>query len=272
MDGVWQVYQAAYPPTIDGAMDPIWFNASYEVLGNQSAEDTAPPDGYLDLFCSARVMWDADNMYVFVKVVDDEISSSSANSWENDSFEIFFDGDNSKADAMDGVDDIQLRIEYQDGDDASAYDSVPDGTEGAVGDWEDPAGTAFGYYIEAAFPLEPLGVDASEGTIIGFEMQINERDNEVRENMFRWVGLDNNTWNTPSLWGEAELIAYTADEVLAIPMAGAAPTIDGASDDAWDAGYAIEAGTYVFTTNDVVGADYTEIEEWEDLQMNFKSM
>jgi len=275
-DGVLQIYKADYPPTIDGEMDMIWYTASYERIGIMDADDVAPPDGYLDLFCSARLMWDDDYLYTFVKVVDDEVSSTSANSWENDSFEIFFDADNSKGEAMDGVDDDQLRIEYQDGSDNTLYDSVlgsgtAAGTEGATADWENPAGDAYGYIVEAAWPIDIIGL--APGEVFGFEMQINERDAEARVNMFRWYGLNNDTWNSPDLWGEAELVDYPAGDALSIPATDAAPVIDGVLDDPWvDNAYPVEAGTYVFSTNDVVGTEYTEIEDWEDLQMNFSTL
>lgn len=272
-DGVFQIYKADYAPTIDGEMDPIWWTASHERLGHMNADDAAPPDGYLDCYATARVMWDEENLYIFAKIVDDEISSTSANSWENDSFEVFWDGDNSKAEAFDGVDDLQGRIEYQDGADATLYDTCPAGTVGAVADWENPAGDAFGWAVEAAFPLAALSIDPSAGTVFGFELQLNERDNETRENMYRWWGLNNDTWNSPDLWGEAELVDYPASDVLAIPYTAAAPTIDGAIEDAWtDNSYAIESGTYVFSTADVVGTEYIEITEWEDSQMNFRTM
>jgi hypothetical protein len=273
-DGVWQVHKAAAPPVIDGEMDVIYYAASTERVVIEDVSDATPVESYLDLFASARLLWDANNIYIFVKVVDDEISSTSANSWENDSVEYFFDGDNSKTfESMDGVDDIQLRIEYQDQDDETRYDSFPVGSEGAVADWENLSGDAFGYAVECAIPLEGLSIAAEEGTVIGFELQINDRDNEMREHMFRWWGNSNDAWHWCHLWGEAELIGYTAGDVMVIPMASAAPVVDGVLDDLWvNESVSIESGTYVFQNADVVDASYTEIEEWQDAQMEFRLM
>ncbi|MBN1782494.1 T9SS type A sorting domain-containing protein [bacterium] len=272
-DGVWQIYKAAYAPTIDGEMDEIYFSASTERTVMLNQDDAAPPDSYLDLFGSCRMLWDADNLYVFYKVVDDEISSSSANSYENDSIEYFFDGDNSKVvEAFDGVDDVQVRIEYKDADVAD-MDSPPDGCAFAVADWENPAGDAFGYIIEASFPLASVNIDPSEGTVFGWELQINDRDNEARENMYRWYGISNDAWHWAHIWGEAELVGYTADDVMPMMMASSSPAIDGVPDDVWvDDAYAIESGTYVFTNADVVDASYTEIEDWQDAQMEFRCL
>ncbi|MBN1782911.1 T9SS type A sorting domain-containing protein [bacterium] len=272
-DGVWQVYYAADPPVIDGDMDKLYWSASTERVVVLNRDDAAPPDSYLDLFAAARLLWDYENLYVFVKVVDDEISSSSSNSYENDSVEYFFDGDNSKVvEAFDGVDDVQVRIEYQDTD-ASGVDNCPDGTVFAVADWENPDGDAYGYIIEAAFPLANIEVDSEAGSVFGFEIQINDRDNEARENMFRWWGDSNDAWHWAHIWGEAELTFFTADDASSVLGTSEAPEIDGIMDAVWaDESYVIESCTYVFTNDDVVDGSYTEIEDWRDLQMEFRMM
>lgn len=271
-DDMWQVHKAAYAPTIDGEMDDIYFAASTQRIVIVDNADAAPPDSYLDLFATGRLLWDDTNLYIFIKVVDDEVSSSSANSYENDSAEIYFDAGDDKADTY-GEDDVQTRIEYQDGDDETLYDSCPEGTEGATADWENPDGDAFGYTIEVAYPLAGLSIDAEEGTIFGFEIQVNDRDNEARENMYRFWGNDNMAWQQPSLFGTAELIGYVADDVMGIPMATSAPEIDGVLEDAWiDQSVSIDMGTYVFTNADAVDGSFTEIEEWEDAQMDFRAM
>ncbi|MFC1569744.1 sugar-binding protein [bacterium] len=253
-------------------MDDIYKTASTERIVKLNEDDAAPPDGYLDLFAEARLLWDDTYIYIFVKVVDDEISSSSENSYENDSVEFFFDGDNSKSpEFMD--DEVQVRIEYQDGDYETLYDSFPEGSEGAVADWENPVGDGFGYAVEVAIPLEGLSIDTEEGNVFGFEIQINDRDNEIRENIFRWWGASNDAWHWANLWGEAELTNYWADDALYIPLAYSNPVIDGVLDEIWmECAPAIESSTYVFTSSDVVDGSYTEIEAWEDCQMEFRVM
>jgi hypothetical protein len=212
-------------------------------------------------------------LYIFIKVVDDEVSSTSANSYENDSAEIYIDGDDSKGEAYDGIDDVQTRIEYQDGSDASLYDlasgDVAITVEGATGDWEAIDGDAFGYTIEAAYALTDLGVDMEVGTMFGFEVQINDRDNEARETMLRWWGNDNMAWQQPSLFGDAELVAYVADDIMNI-MKAPALTVDGVLDDAWKDVPSINMSTYVYTNADAVDGSFTEIEEWWDAQLWFK--
>ncbi|MBN2102963.1 T9SS type A sorting domain-containing protein [bacterium] len=268
-DDVWQVHKAATAPVIDGDMDVVYWAASTERCVKLDGE-SIEVDGYLDLFVESRVLWDDTNLYIFIKVVDDELSSSSANSYENDSAEIYFDAGNDKETTY-GADDVQTRIELQDGSDASLYDSCPEGTEAATAEWEAIDGDAFGWILEVAFPLDPLGIVAEEGEVFGFEIQINDRDNESREHMYRWWGTDNMAWQDPSLFGTAELIGYEADDVLNIGPAPAALEVDGELDAAWQDVPVIEAGTYVYTNADQVDGSFTEIEEWEDLQMEFRA-
>lgn len=268
VDGIYQVHKADYPPTIDGEFDDIWYAASKERNVIPDAGEGGPPDGLLDCFAESWVLWDDDNIYILVKVVDDELSSTSANSYENESVEYYFDGDNSKGAAMDGFDDVQMRIELQDGDDVASYDSFPEGSAGASSEWEAIDGDAFGYIIECSIPLE--GINVEYGNIFGFELQINDRDNETRETMLRWWGDNNNAWQQPDLWGEAELIDYVASDILNISQLSSAPDIDGVIDAAWDDAPYIGMGTYVYTNADAVDGSFTEVEEWEDCQLQFK--
>jgi len=267
-DDVWQVHRAAEPPIIDGQMDAIYWSASTERVIVPDPE-VNEPDGYLDCFGEARLLWDDTYIYVYVKVVDDELSSSSANNYENDGIEVYFDAGNDKDETY-GEDDVQTRIELQDEDDVTRYDNCPEGTIGATYEWEALDGDAFGYAIEVAYPLESLSIDAADGEEFGFEIQINDRDNEQRDTMLRWWGNDNMAWQNPSLFGTAELIGYGADEVLNIDRADTLLDIDGVMDAAWKDIPTIHAGTYVYNDNDGIDGTFTEIEAWEDLQMEFK--
>jgi len=270
-DGVWQVHRAVHPPVIDGEMDDIYKTASTERVVRINEDDAALPDSYLDLFAEARLMWDETHLYVFVKVVDDEISCSSQNSYENDSVEYFFDGDNSKTtEALDGMDDVMVRIEYCESD----YIDGPwlEEMEYGVADWENPAGDASGYSIEAAFPLDDIYIDAESGHVFGFELQINDRDHEARENMARWWGNSNDAWHWAHLWGTAELNDYTADEVMGMMCHCDRPEIDGVMDEVWNDMAAIESATQIFYTEDVEDGSFTEITDWKDIQMEFRGL
>ena len=271
-DGVWQVHRAAYPPVIDGEMDDIWFAASTERVVQLNQDDASEP-GYLDLFAEARLLWDYDYIYIYVKVVDDEISCSSQNAYENDSVEFFVNGDGVILPDGEIFDEVQIRIEYQDQDNAATYDMTPGGSEGAVEDWNNPEGDASGYAVEAAFPLAGLNIQPEAGHVFGFELQINDRDDDALENVYRWWSTSNEVWHDAGYWGRAELSDYPAHDVLCVPMASSAPVIDGDLDVIWtDQSVSIESGTYVFEQGDLPGSPYAEIIAWEDLQMEFRLM
>ena len=72
--------------------------------------------------------------------------------------------------------------------------------------------TDSGYNIEASFPLEALQIYPSDDldNIIGFEVQINDNDSAGgRQTLMRWHSDDNDSWQNPSLFGEARLVSST---------------------------------------------------------------
>ncbi|MBN2105213.1 T9SS type A sorting domain-containing protein [bacterium] len=269
---VWQVQRAAFPPVIDGKMDELYKTASSERLVKLNEDDSALPDNYSDLFAQARLLWDEDNLYAFVKVVDDEISTDSENPYENDSVEIMVDGNNSKVFQGRDQDDTLIRIEYQDAM-VTAVDNAPEGMAFAVADCQYPAG-ASGYAVEAAFPLNSLNIGGEAGTIFGLEIQVNDRDSRVRENVIRWWGASDDAWFWAHLWGEAELTDYMADTVLTIlGNYRGAPVIDGILDELWkDTAPEIDQGTYVFLNNGIGWNGYKELDLWDDAQMSYRAM
>jgi hypothetical protein len=283
IDDVLEVPKAAYPPTIDGVMESIWYSASTEDVDVLDSGDSAPPESYLDLFGTIRVMWDEQYLYVFFHAVDDVIRTDNANTYENDSWEMYFDGDDSKTDQnYDGVDDIQLRIEYSD-EDASGIDRgfgnsadwgfSTAGIQFAIEDWFAEAGDAMGWNLEVAFPLEDLKIPADVGTMFGFDVQMNDNDTGNRNNMYRWWGNDNNAWIHADLFGTAELSAYVADDPMQIPQTKEAPVIDAVLDNAWLANsFGIAQGTYVVRDGATVPSGFTEILDWWDLQVEFYTM
>jgi hypothetical protein len=293
-DGVLQIPKAAHPPDIDGVLDDIWYSASFERVVKLDEADTTPPEGYLDLFASMRVMWDDNNLYLFLHVVDDLIRTDAANPYENDSWEFYFDANNSKTPgAYDGVDDLQLRIEYHDVDyhgmnvDYGGATSWNFDTTGVVfnpdKDWErathrtDPLGTpvgdAIGWNLEVSIPLEALQIEPEVGSLFGFDVQLNENDTGARDDMYRWWATSNDEWHWAELFGEAELTGYVADDYLKVPQTTAAPVIDGVLDDAWlDNSVLIQADEMNLRNGATIPAEFTDLEFWDDLQVAYRVM
>jgi hypothetical protein len=290
-DDILQVPKAAHPPVIDGQLDDIWYSASFERVVKLDGADTTPPDNYLDLFCSLRIMWDDVNLYLFLHTTDDICNCAATNTYEDDSWEFYFDGNNSKTpNNYDGVDDVQLRIGYDDldndGIDVSTVVSWPFDKTGIVynpaKDWErstrwDPVGQAVGdavgWNLEVSIPLEALKIEPEVGSIFGFDVQFNENDTGLRDDMYRWWATSNDEWHWAELFGTAKLTGYVADDYMKVAKTTAAPVIDGVLDDAWlDNSVLIQADEFNLRNGATIPSEFTDLEFWEDLQVAYRVM
>ncbi len=229
VDDVLMIPYATEAPTIDGDMDPIWYSVTATPL---LLFEDGPADSvgsYPDHFSSFRTMWDEDNFYVYVQVVDDEISfNNRSEPWMNDCIELFFDGDNAKASEYD-ANDIQWRYVY--GDVVGDTANISNGPGNFIF-----KATSVGYNLEVAIPIDsleklfPLELDQE----IGFEVSNADRDNGTREEVLHWWTNDGQTWANPSLFGTALLSNREANSVLNVQYTSEAPTIDGEQEDSWD--------------------------------------
>ncbi|MCR5718907.1 MAG: endo-1,4-beta-xylanase [Oscillospiraceae bacterium] len=145
---------------IDGETDAAWNDApsvpiSTFSLGTSGATGTA------------KLLWDKDNLYILAEVKDPVLSKASANAYEQDTVEIFFDENNHKSTSYE-ADDIQVRVNFDN------EKTVTDGltterfTSAAVK-------TADGYRVEIAIPSTLGGFTPSQ--IVGFDAQINDDGN-----------------------------------------------------------------------------------------------
>jgi hypothetical protein len=220
------VPKTSVAPIIDGQWDGVWndVNETRCLITDMINTDSATPEDSNDLSATFKAFYDDNNFYIFVEVQDSVIDYEFSD-WQGDGVEIYFDGDNSHGDSYDGVNDNQIRITVDDVELANIDSSVPvDGTVFKV------LLTDLGYNIEASFPLEMLQIYPSEdpeplldadgveipGTgiapnnIIGFEVQINDNDSTGgRQTMMRWHSDDNDSWDNPSLFGQARLVSRT---------------------------------------------------------------
>ena len=214
-------------PAIDGQMDDVWKNIgeSRTLITDIANADSAMPEDWYDLFGAFKMAYDANNLYIFVSVQDSVIDYEFSN-WNGDGVELFFDGDNSKGDSYDGVNDNQIRITVDDMEPADIDSSLPvEGMSYAV------VLTELGYNVEAAFPLDALQIDPNG---FGFEVQINDNDGAGgRETMARWHSDNNDSWKDPSLFGLAVLGDRMVSEVLDVVKVGFAPVIDGVMEPGW---------------------------------------
>jgi len=236
---LYEIPKTAVAPTIDGVMDPIWHNVG-EVFQRSYTNGATVPDGYADLMGWSRYMYDDNNMYVLLYTQDDIIVDTHANTYERDSWEIYFDGDDSKGTSYDGVNDLQIRLGHAVSDvanlEAQSYWGR-DGVEYAVLD--NPAEAPSGWMTEVKLPLAGIFVEPVANSIIGFELQQNDNDGTSRESISKWwVSEGDPSWNNASTFGDAILTDRTVTEdlgVMKLPAGAVAPVIDGMFDPIYEA-------------------------------------
>ena len=161
--------------TVDGKIDEAWDKASSLRIDNfQMGNADKNAQG------TAKVMWDAKNLYVLIQVNDPNgLHSSSSNHYECDTVEVFFDENNAKTAAYQG-DDIQCRVGYDNSKSVSDNRTLSDFVSAT-------AETSNGYLIEIAIPAT-LGTFRT-GQTVGFDIQINDDNNTgERVGAVNWSG------------------------------------------------------------------------------------
>ena len=180
-------------PTLDGAVDAIWENTN-TVRTDKWVSDP----GYAT--ADVRTMWDDDYFYVLMEVSDSLLSDASEFPWEKDSVEVFFDELNEKGteyDANDGQYRVNFKNEVSGG---GAFNAETFKSAAAVCDG--------GYIVEMAVPWTALKGSAAEGTIVGFDAQVNDdpTGTGAREGVVCWNDDAGDKYCNPSTLGNAKLV------------------------------------------------------------------
>ena len=201
-------------PTIDGEREAWWDvlpNVGMNTYVDAAGEtDITLMTGAYDHDFKAWNGWNENGFYLYVSIIDDELSTANANTYEQDSIELFFDGDNSKNDVATGYDDndMQCRVVYMNNTIEAGTGSAP---KNGVVAWKD---TRFGADCEIFIPASDIEkwYALEEGAEIGYEIQVNDDDaTGTREGMARWWSNSNETWHDPSRFGEARLVKNRVD-------------------------------------------------------------
>ncbi|MHC4117205.1 MAG: sugar-binding protein [Planctomycetota bacterium] len=197
------VIHTTEPPEIDGKAEDLWSGIRRHKMVNPAY---APPADRADLTAFYRAMWDDDNLYVLVNVMDESLKNDSDEFWLDDSVEVFIDADNSKSDEY-GDNDYQYYFEWAETSPAMGeykHDRT-DGVEFAVGRAE------VGYRVEIKFPWSTLGVDPSLGAKLGLDVHVNDDDDgQDRDTKIMWRAAEDNTWQSPRALGIANLCGMVA--------------------------------------------------------------
>ena len=179
----------ASAPTIDGNLS----ETSWNLATSASKSSIGTPNNTITLGAS----WDNSNLYVAVKVLDSNLFNDSANTWEDDSVEIYIDANHNRGTTYDSF-DRQFVKGYND----TSLSSIGS-TTGVV---HAVAAISGGYTIEMSIPWSNLGVSPSSGMLIGFDIGNNDDDNGgTRESQTVWWGNSNN-YNNTSAFGDLMLM------------------------------------------------------------------
>jgi endo-1,4-beta-xylanase len=176
-------------PVIDGVEDAVWAKAneiSTDVWVLGSSGSTA----------KVKTLWDGQYLYVYAVVTDKKLSKASANTWEQDSIEVFLDQNNAKTAAYQ-ADDAQYRVNF---DNEQSFNG------GAKAELIRSARRIVpgGYVVELSIKLD--AVTPAIGVRIGFDFQVNndEDGDGVRDSVAIWHDPTGQSYQNTSKIGVLE--------------------------------------------------------------------
>ncbi|MFP4367586.1 MAG: sugar-binding protein [Bacteroidales bacterium] len=192
------------PPDIDGEIDEIWNTTPSYPLTKLIKNNLGPIPDAEDISASFRSLWDENNFYLLVEVVDDVIFNGiSSPDHQNDNLEVYFDINNSKLSQYDGIDDDQIRF-------IPGVDTI-NSKRGVIADDIEFSykQTSEGYRFEMRFPWNSLtseSFSAAEGVEIGFDILVTDNDNSSTKNyIYAWSSPENNAWQNTQIFGILKL-------------------------------------------------------------------
>jgi hypothetical protein len=182
--------------TLDGSLNESSWNLAQSI--------TKTTTGTVNNTATFGVLWDANYLYVGVKVLDATLNSDSPDPWNNDGVEIFIDANNNKLSSYDGHDN-QFIISYNN---SSLFSKVAiSGVQHAY------TAISGGYSVEAAIPWSQLGLTPAAGLTIGFDVGYDDDDNGGdRDGQAVWYG-DINDYQSTSAFGSV-VLASSANSSL----------------------------------------------------------
>ena len=178
------------PITIDGDIDAAWADANTIDVNTYSMGNGAT--------AVSKMLWDENYFYVLTEVTDPVLSVASANAYEQDTVEVFFDENNHKTSSYES-DDIQCRINYENNKtvtDGRSTDAFLSGTKK----------TDKGYIVEVAIPYTVGSFHADQ--IVGFDVQVNDdgTGDGKRTSIANWNDLTGQGYINTSGFGVLKLV------------------------------------------------------------------
>ena len=153
-----------------------------------------------DLAAIWQSSWDNKNLYLRIAVSDDKLIRDSQNSWQDDSIEVFIDGDASRREKYDRYNDIHLMYRWRD-------KTLRLGKNSAMLAMGHKSEHIHGHYVlNLTIPWNSLRVRPRNGHRIGLDIHVNDDDNGgKREGKLAWFGRNDEAYRNPSTFGELVL-------------------------------------------------------------------
>lgn len=179
---------------------------------------------------TAKVMWDDNNLYVYVVVSDRNINTSNEKDYFQDNIEVFIDEKNEKAAAYDS-NDSQVRFTADNVVGGNLKPGFKEGVKSVIEKQSD------GYVLEASMPWVEVGGIIKEGDKIGFDFQVsNSDDTGKRIGITLWGSTNAKLYKNPSGFGTLMLKGATPAAAI---TSGTAPAPNPKTGDAGVAVYAL---------------------------------
>jgi endo-1,4-beta-xylanase len=157
--------------------DPLWETAPAIPVNQQIM-------AWQGAWGSARVLWDEQNLYVRLTVMNAELNKSHPSAHEQDSIEVF-------------IDSGQYRVNF-DNEQTFNPPGIAAGFESAVVVGERS------YTVTAKIPFR---TEPRADAIVGFDMQINGASTRgMRQSIAVWNDSTGNAWQDSSLYGQLRLV------------------------------------------------------------------
>jgi hypothetical protein len=212
VDDTLEALMVSKPPIIDGTIGESEWKAA---LKTEITPKTGSWDfGKTEVSYIFYVMYDKDYLYVAARLTDDDIQTDSAaegsingNTWQDDSIEIFVDGNHNHA--PDAFVDVEYpfggqyvitagnAVRFQNSG-AESFGDGPDDDYYAVADIKDQKH----WEMEARLRLGFFG-SPKQGDVFGFNISTNDDDGgDTEEAALFWTGEPPNIYSNEQEWGD----------------------------------------------------------------------
>ncbi len=177
------------PDMSGSALDPLWETApGFPMTATRS--QNADEDGKVK--ASFRALWQPDTLYVLVYVTDPHLDDSNANTYMQDSIEVFVDEGNNRTGFYE-EDDGQYRVNFKN------LLTIDHGTVMPV---SRAFATENGFVAEIAIPFT---ASVSQGDVLGFDVRYNNAAADGRRTLLNFSDDSDTGWNDTTVFGLLEL-------------------------------------------------------------------